>query len=325
VIDWQRIFEQYGVDHIQGPAPNVRRGRIGINCPRCPNDTKHHFSVDIETGRVIGCWRDSTHWMPPAQLLSTVTGMSLPQALQLVGGKQQEMADGSTPAALLRQLEQSDAKPERTKMEALALPQEFQPFQKLYGAEAKFRRYLEDRGFIKPLDTAKTFDLRWWSTGDFAGRIIFPIRRWVGAQWKERIVAWTGRAIGYSRARYKTHPPGSATESLLWESRPILKGDALVVVEGPFDALKAAVASDVTAVALLTNRAGPGKIGRIVELAKLARRTIVLLDRGAEAQALDLQRDLAVIKPVVAFVPEPWKDPGDMPVRDLSRFLAKHV
>mgnify|MGYP003108609928 CR=1 FL=1 len=315
MIDWRQILDEHGIDYVLGPAANVRKDHIGINCPLCGNDTKHHYSISLTDGKVRGCWRDPSHWLSPAALLSELTGMAYQKAKDQVSG------DGdrtSTTAELLRALSPPESQP-KTELQPLEMPSTFQRFTGSTGREEPFARYLRERGLHYPQELSRDFDLRWCGSGRWAPRIVFPIYR----DQDGLLVGWTSRAIGPARARYLAHPEGDAMERLVWQSSPEVAGATLVVVEGPFDALKVAAAGvpDVVSVALLTNHAGPAKLSRLVSLGRQAERTIVLLDEGAEAQALDLASDLAVIHASLEFVPPEFSDPGEMGIADMAEFL----
>lgn len=317
MIDWVRVFEHYGVDHVIGPAPNVRRGRVGLSCPQCGSDTKNHFSVDIETGRVIGCWRDRTHWMPPAVLLATVAGISQAKARELCKDTP-DLPVSETPGAMLASLERAPAK--AAEEEAVEWDSSLKRFTG-HAAERRFLRYLGQRGFDDPAAVARQFGLRYATVGRWNARVAVPIWR-MGPE-GGTFCGWSARAITAASAKYLAHPIGSAMQRLLWESWAVEKGDTLVVVEGPFDGLKLAAYAPrgFTIVSLLTNVAGRAKIARLLELASRAARTVIVLDRGAEGQGLDLQAQLMMARPAFASVPESYKDPGDIPAGEVRRFL----
>lgn len=308
-FDWQGFLDAQGVEYIVGPAANIRSGHLGFPCPRCPNDQGNHYAVQIEEGKIRGCWRDPTHWMGSTELIATLASCSWGRAKEIL-----DSGDIATEATTARALLASILQPEEATAQALELsPLRFpRGFQRFAGNSQKGRKpfdaYLRARGFSDPVRLTEDFGLRWSMEGRWKNRIIFPI-------WREgKLVGWTARAIGYAKAKYIAEPPGDAMQLLLWESRPVEKGDVLVLVEGSFDALKIAdvLHDDIVAAALLTNSAGPEKRARIFELAGEAKRTIVLLDAGAETKALRLQSELAVLKPTLLFCPPGVDDPGDL-------------
>jgi hypothetical protein len=255
--------------------------------------------------------------MSAVPLISNIARVSYDDARAILD-QEIEFSSGSTPAALLSQLhgwEEAKSAP----LKSIRMRSSFHAFSiKPARAEKRYHTYLENRGFANPERVARDYGLRWCSSGDFKGRLIFPI--WV----EGKLVGWTGRAIGRTKNRYKAEPPGDGMQRLLWESGNIEDGDVLAITEGPFDALKvswAVIDEGVTAVALLTNKAGPEKLDRILKLSKKASRTVILLDRAAEGQAIQLQRQLAVISPEVLFLPPGVKDPGDLKREQAHRVL----
>lgn len=324
MIEWRAIFDRHGFDYVEGPAPDVRSGHIGFPCPRCgAADAGTHYAIDVTSGKVRGCWRDPSHWLRPVDLLVELLGVSVSQAIELAGGK----GERSELSTILERLEGPSASAPR-EFEVFDMPPHFVPFSaKVCRVGNPFVDYLIHRGFPDPQELSWRFDIRWCHVGRFAPRIIFPIYR-AASDGEDDLLGWTGRAITKSaKARYIAHPTGDAMEHLLWESATTRPGDVLIVVEGPFDALKVAAAADfpATVVALMTNHAGPAKLARIIKLGLIAKTTLVILDAGAEGQALNLWRDLAVIQPQLAFVPREFKDPGEMSFKEVREFLASHV
>lgn len=317
IFDWVHFFETFGIEHILGPAPNVRRSHVAIHCPRCPRDTKHHFAIDLRDGKVRGCWRDSGHWMPPTHLIHELTGVSYEKAREMLRRGETDF-EGTTAIGLLRTLSKPEKPTARPKLKKLKLPSEFSKFSTRADAQQrKFVDYLRDkRGVEQPIRLAQAAKLRWCTRGDFANRIIFPIRL------HGKLYGWTSRHIGHKpRLRYRAHPEGDAMQSLVWVPRTPKPGDLLLLVEGPVDALKimeAAPSRDFVPCALLTNSAGDARLETIIKLAPTGVRTGILLDRGAESMALHLQRQLSVLKPQLELLPKGVKDPGEMSVDALN-------
>lgn len=314
-FDWQAFLDAQGIDYVVGPATNIRRGHVGFSCPGCPNDTGNHFSIEVESGKIRGCWRDPAHWLGPVELIATLAGVSWSRAREILDSGDVS-TEATTARALLASLERPQERaPAKLALPTLPLPADFLRFR---GEPSRLRRpfddYLGERGFDDPERLSYDFGIRYALSGRWANRIVFPF-------WRDgRLVGWTGRAIGRAKARYIAEPTGDAMAAILWESRRVEEGDVLALVEGPFDALRIAdvLDEDVVAAALLTNSAGPEKRARILALSARARRTVIILDEGAETRAIALQRDLAVIKPALVFCPsDPFlylsrrdRDPG---------------
>ncbi len=309
MIDWIDFLEQHSVPYVLGPARNVRQGHVGIACPRCAEDNATHFSLDIISGKVRGCWRDPGHWMTPVSLVASLAGCTMSQAYALVNDDPlpQEVDLG----ALREQLEgQAEPSPER---EPVTFPKHFKRFSTAttkYSSQIAAEEYLRRRGFEKPVDVANEYGLYWSRDPEWQQRIIFPIWSLDG-----ELQGWTARAITpNARLRYKSHPPGDGLGACLWNAASG-KGRYLILCEGCFDALPVDVAVrkyNCRASALLGLNWGPRKIQTIARMAAEYEGVVILLDRGAEAQALELSEQLTLYAPVVATVPLHRKDPGEM-------------
>jgi len=315
-FDWVAFLQSTGIDHVVGPAQNVRRGHVGIDCPTCPGDTKKHFSIDVEKGTIKGCWRDKSHWMGPSALIAALARVSYEEANRML--ESGEFPVTVSTAELLRELDRRDAPRVAPTGASAPWPKEFRPFtENPDRKERPFHYYLEDRGFSCPWVIAQTYGLRWCAQGDWKGRVAFPLRL-AGRQ-----VGWTGRAIGRSKLRYRTEPAGDLVRHLVWNLEEGDEGRILILCEGPFDALKVDCYAPhgVTAVALLGLSAGPSKVARIAKAAPGYDHVVLLLDRAAEAQAMDLATSMSVLHPRVAYLPEGVKDPGELTMSQVSEVL----
>ena len=319
MIDWLRILDQGGVDYVLGPARNVRHHHVGINCPRCAGDTKYHFSIDLETGKIRGCWRDQNHWMGPIELVAELTHSSLSVAHQILVDGDRVMMEDCSPRRLQADLEMLDAEDEeKAELAKIEWPSGFKKFHQAERRAVPFYEYLFRRGFINPDAVAECYGLRWCDSGEWGPRIGFPLYDGL------RMVGWTARAITKrARAKYKTYPSGEGVRHLVWD--PVGDPDWLLVIcEGPFDALKIDWYADerpVRALAMLGLQAGAAKGAALVRAADGAREVVLLLDRGAEAQALELQAALGPLRPRIAGLPRGIKDPGDLSRVAVERLL----
>jgi len=321
VIDWLRFLDRNRIDYVIGPAQNVRHNHIGINCPRCGDDTKHHFSIDLESGKIKGCWRDSNHWMDPLELVAELTHTSQGEARRLLSEGGQIMVEDCSPKALMEELELLDdsKRGEPDQLPELEWPPEFYHFNAQRRA-LPYYEYLSARGFSNPEAVAECYGLRWCADGEWGPRIAFPLYE------ELRMVGWTARAITKrAKAKYKTHPIGKGVRRLLWD--PAGRDDWLLVVcEGPFDALKIdwfAAERPVRAVAIMGLQVGAAKIGALVRAATGAREVVLLLDSDAEAQALELQGALGPLRARIVALPRGVKDPGDLSRVAVERLLDR--
>ena len=316
-FDWLAFLRGVNVDHEIGPKANVRAGHVGIDCLLCGDDTKKHFSIELESGRIRGCWRDRSHWIGPTELVSRLARVTHSEAKRIL--ETQDVPVDVSTGDLQAQLDQVGVR-ERSRLPAVEWPREMKPFTPRPSLqEGRFHAYLERRGFSDAHGVASMYGLRWCFRGRWTNRIAFPLLDDDG-----NLVGWSARAITPSKRRYLVEPSGDAGGALLWGVDPSMEGGTLIVCEGPFDALKIdyyAGRRPVYAVALLTNGAGPAKVARLARLADRFDRLVILLDRGAEGPALDLRDALQIIRPEVRFVPEGAKDPGEMTPDQIVAFL----
>lgn len=315
-FDWIAFLNLHGVEYVERGS-NVSKGYVNINCPWCgAADPSHHMGVPAFTDGPWGCWRNKEHrGRSPVRLVQRLAGCSWTEARDIVGlpGEQPVSVDL---AALRSRLDGHAATP----IVRPVMPSEFFPLagQPRTTAKQRMLNYLEDRGFELPVRLAKQYDLRGCMVDRFAWRVIVPLYL------RTELVGWTARAIVDAKARYLTE---GETRDILFEGPRVEEGGrALIICEGPFDALKLDYYGrehKVRAVALLGLDPSSGRLARCAQLGARFDRVLVALDRGAEAQALALRALLASLRPgglplppagePGAWVdPERAKDPGDL-------------
>jgi hypothetical protein len=184
--------------------------------------------------------------------------------------------------------------------------------------------YLLDRGFAATdIPTlCHHYGLKGCLTGTFRHRVIIPFF------FRGDLVGWTARAIAAAENRYLSFPNSEAVKRILYNfDEASLGGDALVVVEGPIDALKIdfyAKQQRVRAIGLLGLSFTEAQISLLVEVAKRFTHTYILLDPGAEVQAMRLKAQLALISPKILDVGKGIEDPGAM-TQEQVQLLAKKI
>jgi hypothetical protein len=185
---------------------------------------------------------------------------------------------------------------------------------------ALFCRYLEERGLDVEACISK-HDVYGARTGEFAWRVVLPFYH------RGKLVGATGRHIGKSTIRYHTMPAG-VTSRIVYNGdlADMRGGDALVLVEGPFDCMVLDQAFDkldmaCTAVALLGLGFGPDKRREVARIARRFERVVVLTDRNAEAHAFQIRQDLesSVRRVSVALLPAYAKDPAELRLSDVCQ------
>jgi hypothetical protein len=183
------------------------------------------------------------------------------------------------------------------------------------GERWSFPKYLTSRNINRK--TARRLDLGYCSSGEYANRIILPIRCPLGNSFTSRMVH------NYTRIRYKA---GEHAGRLLygWESLRWYRGK-VVLVEGPFDAIKV-IQSGYAAIALMGKLLSRTKTPL---LNSIDRELVVMLDEEAGKESIKVARELGS-KIAVA-----KNDPGDMDKEEIhnavsgamnvERFWARYI
>ena len=183
--------------------------------------------------------------------------------------------------------------------------------------------YLAGRGFSNPIRVCQQFNLRYAPAGTWAARLLLPLYD------KRQLVAgWTGRSI-----RASLDPPYLAENTTGDLVSGVCGGRALVVVEGPIDALKINVGvgsqlSLVSAIGLNGKALTYDKINLIAD----SRPSHVLLCLDADVKPGLVWRTQAqiiaacrLLVPDVCVdilrVPNGYNDPGAMPEDQIIPWL----
>lgn len=335
-FDWIRFFQQQNIDYVE-TGPNVSKGNVNIHCPFCGDaDPSHHLGVSL-SGAGWGCWRDPTHrGKSPKKLIIALTGCSPSAAMAMIG--EESVAMPRDPMAeVLERLSPARGENAPALSRKLKLPKSFKPFRETT-AFKPYEKYLRRRGFTSDciFNMTDRFQLYYCTVGPFAGRIIFAVRDMQGA-----LVSWTGRAISKNVGlRYKTLPHkeesredrsiplalGPVNNYLLW-GNDLLDSphDTLVLVEGPFDALKVRVLGDdygVTSTCFFTQAPSARQIDDLYEVAQHFKRLYLVLDRGTVQVSMRLTAALRTLRVQPLYLPDSVKDPGDLDIIGFSKLLC---
>jgi len=321
-LDWRGVLSEHGVRFVDRGA-NVKRGEINIQCPFCGSaDPSHHMGLSLESG-FWACWRNSEHrGKSPLRLLTKLLNISYGRARQIAGMTDSEPPDPDGFDAVAARIMGRDNRIERVEQvrrEFLNLPKEFHPVREA-GATRRFFTYLRGRKFDVPEigDLGMIYTLRAAISGPWQDRIILPYFM------DGNIVAWTGRAIAPATIRYKDLALEECLvpiKETLYNYDAMLKPgqDTLVVVEGPFDALKIDNYGwdiGVRAVALSTNSINDEQIYMLEEFAPTFQKVVVMLDNATTLGVVDSmrlkQKLLGVKNLTIMPVPFGLKDAAEM-------------
>jgi hypothetical protein len=178
--------------------------------------------------------------------------------------------------------------------------------------------YLRSRGFDDPHAVAERYDLRYTGRSKHAGRLLIPLHD------GQMQTSWTGRAILPDvQPKYKMQE--IEAEGLICCPRPPRR--EMVLVEGPIDALKLAVAGELTntyPVALTGLHLGGARLWRIAALG--ARRGFLALDSTtgytiASRMLAELRMAMPDTSWRRAALPADYKDAGELPLAEATDWL----
>jgi hypothetical protein len=321
-FNWEQLLRRYRVEYVTS-GPNVAKGFIAVKCPFCgQSDPSEHMSIDLR-GRFWRCWRNPGQHSGASRvrLIKALIRCTEEEARRLAGEDitpapaNDELADS---LSKLRQSVYSEAPAEKG---ALTFPREFKPLMSGSPMAQPFIDYLKQRGYrdseIEWL--AKTYDLRYATIGDFAWRLIIPVCDRAG-----HLMTWTGRAISKNaEPRYKTLSVSSGP-ALLSTSKTLLglpvlwaawDPRALIICEGPFDALRLMVSGyslGIYATCLFGLQVSSDQRACLQELEERFDRFYLMVDAPAKMQRLRLGEQLhpLVVRPLE--VPSGVKDPGEL-------------
>lgn len=320
-FDWLRFLEQNHIE-VKTSGKNVSRGNVAVHCPFCgPQDPSEHMSIRLD-GKGWRCFRHPDHrGKNPARLVQMLLGCTWEHASKLVGNAINIPSDFM--AAVRQQFESPpiiDAPP-------IKLPPEFKPLNNGLPSGRRFRNYLRrDRGFTTE-DIAimtRRYGLRYCTHGAYKGRIIFPV-------WFEgKLISWTGRTIyEVEELRYRTlsvdperaeregYPAarGAISHFLLWYDDLLdVDADTLVMMEGPFDALKVDMLGrrhGICGTCFFTSSPTEPQIELLHTLCPQFKRRVLLLDRGTLATSIRVSSMLSGLGVVTRETPALLKDPGE--------------
>lgn len=329
-FDWLRFCKQHRIDYVTS-GPNTSKGRtISIRCPFCGEaDPSQHMGLSL-SGPFWGCLRNAAHrGKSPTRLIQQLLRCS-PEEARRISGVTEELAPtqdelGASFDKLRRQLGASVA----SHVGPLKLPPEFKPLMNGSRFADAFIEYLAGRGYReKQIEwLAKNYDLHYATSGSFAYRLIIPIKGRYGD-----LLTWTARTIQpdveprYKTLRvepYKDEPVAKLAANSTILGLPLLhsvRGKALIVVEGPFDALKVTAfgqALGVYATSLFGLNAYPAQIAELQDLSRNFDALYLLIDEDAVFHRLRLLSLLAPLGCRALKMPEGADDPGSMTGADV--------
>ena len=293
-----------------------------------------HMGLNIESGW-WACWRNRSQHSgkSPLRLLMRLLGIPYGRARELAGlGDDYVDPEGFDAIAARLMRRNQDLRPEQMERRFLDLDPDFRA---ITGKTRRHWDYLYDRGFTGASDAGNDVDVLCSLYGLMAGvsglwsaRLILPYVM------DGQLVTWSARAIGEATIRYRDL---KLTESLLAPKETLFNHDciagggrALVITEGPFDALKLDFYGQlygVRAVALSTNSIQDAQAFLLQDAADRFDRVIVMMDNASTLGIVDsmrMKQALFFLDNVEALpVPYGAKDAGELsPKQVLSWAIA---
>lgn len=330
-FDWKRFCKDNRISFVES-GPNTAKGNISIQCPWCgAADKSQHMGLSLVLNDPkYGCWRSSMHrGKNPAMLISKIMGWPMSQAITYVETQQGNPDDFELAIAAMSAPKETQAR--RAPTGSLIMPTEFREFTKEkevwnptkpLGVELRFLNYLiRDRGFSTPeslFALIHKYHLRWCISGDYQFRIVIPVYH------NGLLVSWTARALGNAVIRYKSledeKSPRNIKDCLLLHSTSLdnAKDKALVLCEGPFDAMKIDVFGSkfgVSATCMFGLTLSDSQLATLSRIGKLFKKVVIMLDSttGAEGDILFSQVEELMGRGVeVAKLSPNVKDPGEL-------------
>jgi hypothetical protein len=324
-FQWERLLVEHRIPYITSGA-NVKRGEISVRCPFCGSaDPSMHMGLNLENG-FWSCWRNRGEHSgkSPIRLIMRLLNVPYGRAREIAGLGDDYIDPEGFDAVAARVLHRNqDKRPEQINRRFLDLDRSFVTITSK-PRTLKFWNYLYQRGFNGESDAGRDVDVlvdlynlhagtnyRW---GD---RIVLPYYQ------DGDLVTWTARAVGPSTMRYKDL---SIDESLLAPKETLYNhdciatgGKVLVVVEGPFDALKLDFYGQpwgVRAVALSTNSVTDAQAFLLQSAVDKFSEVVVMMDNASTLGVVDsmrMKQALHFLMNVrIAPVPFGAKDAGEL-------------
>lgn len=315
----QQMLDEQGVEY-RTHGPNIARESVGIACPFCGDDPSQHMNITVRNLDKVGwwfCFRCREGGRSPHKLFMKLMGWSFADACAVLGHPNDtDPGDVSEFETLMN--DEYEARQERD-IRSLELPASFKRLWVDAPHADPYRRYLESRKFtgrdVKKV--GRRYKLFYATAGAYAQRLIFPI------YFEERLVCWTGRAIGSDEIRYKTTGFEEAVQSpstvlYRYDKLAKMRGEVLVITEGPMDAIKVdfyGAPNNVRATCLFGKTPTETQIELLSDLKSRFDEFVVLLDAREMDDAWSLRSELRFVDRNIQLgtvAPLGVEDPGDL-------------
>lgn len=314
-MNWTQFLDDNNIPYVTR-GPNTKRGEISIKCPYCgEDDPSEHLGINLTLER-WGCHRNPGHrGKQPTHLVQTILGGSWAQAKLVVA--QYSVADPETLDAALIALNGTSEAP-RPKAGPPEAP-EWQAI-KRNGSTGKFFNYLKGRGFDDVDDLINRYKIKCCLTGRFKDRVIIPFYH------NNLLVGWTGRALGNPTHAPRYLSSGEGIKTTVFNEDELHDGGKmLVVVEGPFDALKMDYYGEpfgVRATCGFGTSLSPEQLTIIIGVRRRFKRVVILFDHDAVEPSFHAADWLQAPNVSIGSLPPGTKDPGAMKRDDIEALIT---
>lgn len=332
-FDWRTFLREQRIPVVER-GPNVKRGEFNIHCPFCGSaDPSAHMGIQPETGW-FSCWRNRAQHSgkSPLRLIVALLGVPYWRARELAGLSPDYVDPEGFDALAARLLRQGGTgRPEEVRRRRLLPDPSFVPIRPHGRARLAYEYLAQERGFSGRSGAGEDVDVlvRLYGLmaggGAWTGRVICPYVM------EGELVAWTGRAIGPSTARYLDLSPDECVvppKGTLYNHDALLDRSArvLLVLEGPFDVLKADFYGEpygVRAVGMSTAQPTEDQQYLLQAAAGLFDRVLVGADNKTGYGAVESMRVRSLLPMAevgVAHVPFGAGDPGELTPAQATRW-----
>jgi hypothetical protein len=312
MVDIKRILTNHNVEFVEF-GPNTGKGEVSIACPLCRDDPSHHLGLNLTTG-YWHCWRNPRH-----------SGKNLARILSILGIFLIEDKSEAMQKLLTRTYFDPPAEIELDdEIKVTSLPMEFIQIHEDTVLSRPYLKYLQLRGFHNPTQVSKDYDLRRSIMADkWSSRLIIPI--YVGDE-----VCWTARSIGSNPLRYLSPKAGECRniKKCLWNFNDLAhsEGEALVICEGPLDAMKIDWYTDkhIRATCLFGMGVSDTQLNLLYQLCPNYNTILIGLDQGTLVQSLTLTRAMGKYSPIIMNLGD-HKDFGEMKPMEITILINKYL
>jgi hypothetical protein len=299
VIQWRELLNDLNVEW-RDKGKNCSRGNINISCPFCQDDPSFHLAIS-ENKLAYFCYRNPDHAGNSTSRLFVALGLSYEDVPLTINKYNSGITTTEAPKRSALLSETAWAKFENAADSAGCV------------------NYLRQRGFPTPVATCRQYDLRFARGGKWAQRVLLPIND------SGKVISWTGRALLPDLdPKYRTESTDAG--NYLYVPRSVR--ETLVIVEGPMDALKIAVATANQSISSLSilGKGYFNKLDKIALLGKNCGRILLALDADVPiSTSYDIIYELSsrVDCPVgILEIPYGVKDAAELEIEDIRDWIG---